>query len=213
MKNKALKIILLVLGSIIAILILLTATLIITGSIEVGFDQNGQFEVVIKDNSPDNMDSYDQAIQATLTTYPTDIFVYGEDCKFRKNVKFTQINELSEESLKSDKEYKIIVFNDLYDKMELTEKDLEILKEYVLQGDYAFFYTGNKHMETFIEEGFTQEPLTEDNIGFALRHSGQTVISSHGMWDKTSMEYFQNNNSELLGQSIFIFIERVIREG
>lgn len=212
LKTKTLKNIFLVIGTITAILILLTITLILNGNIEAGRDESGQFKVIIKDNSPKIMDSYDQTIQATLSTYPTDIFVYGEDCKFRNDVKFTQIAELSEASLQSDKKYKVIIFNDLYDKMDLTEEDLKLLKAYVLEGDYAFFYTGNKHMATFIEEGFTEEPA-KDDIGFALRHSGKTIISSHGLWDKTSLEYFQSNNPELLGESIFTFIGRVIREG
>lgn len=212
MKNKAIKITLIIIASIIVIIALLTTTLVLTGTIEIGFDNNGNFQVVIKAD-PNDMDSYDQAIQATLTTYPTDIFVYGEDCKFRKNVKFTQIDSLSDENLKSDKKYKVIVFNDLYDKMELSESDIAILKKYVLEGDYAFFYTGNKHMNKFIANGFASEHAVAENIGFALRHSGNTVIESGGLWDKTALEYYETNNPELLGESIFIFIERVLREG
>ena len=211
MKLKVIKILLVIIGSIIVIVALITATLVLTGNVEIGFDSNGNFQVEIKNNN-DNLDSYDQIIQSTLTTYPTDIFVYGEDCKFRKNVKFKQTDKLSEENLKSDKKYKVIVFNDLYDKTDLTDDDIAVLKKYVLEGDYALFYTGRKHMDAFIANGFATEHIVEGDIGFALRHSGETVIETDGLWDETSLEYYETNNPELLGESVFIFIERIIRE-
>lgn len=211
MKQKVIKILLVIIGSIIVIVALITATLVLTGNVEIGFDSNGNFQVEIKNNN-DNLDSYDQIIQSTLTTYPTDIFVYGEDCKFRKNVKFKQIDKLSEENLKSDKKYKVIVFNDLYDKTDLTDDDIAVLKKYVLEGDYALFYTGRKHMDAFIANGFATEHIVEGDIGFALRHSGETVIETDGLWDETSLEYYETNKPELLGESVFILIERIIRE-
>ena len=211
MMQKVIKISLVIIGAIIVIVALITATLVLTGNAEIGFDSNGNFRAVMKNNN-NSFDSYDRAIQFTLTTYPTDIFVYGEDCKFRKNVKFKQIDKLSEENLKSDKKYKVIVLNDLYDKTDLTDDDIAVLKKYVLEGDYAFFYTGRKHMDTFIANGFATKHIVEGDIGFALRHSGGIVIQTDGLWDETSLEYYENNNSELLGESVFIFIERVIRE-
>lgn len=211
MMQKVIKILLVIIGSIIVIVALITATLVLTGNIEIGFDDNGSFQVVMKNDNND-LDSYDRIIQSTLTTYPTDIFVYGEDCKFRKNVKFKQIDKLSDENLKSDKKYKVIVFNDLYDKTDLTDDDIAVLKKYVLEGDYALFYTGRKHMDTFIANGFATEQIVEENIGFALRHSDGTVVETGGLWDETSLEYYENGNPELLGESIFIFIERIIRE-
>lgn len=212
MMQKVIKILLVIIGSIIVIVALITATLVLTGNIEIGFDDNGSFQVVMKNDNND-LDSYDRIIQSTLTTYPTDIFVYGEDCKFRKNVKFKQIDKLSDENLNSDKKYKVIVFNDLYDKTDLTDDDIAVLKKYVLEGDYALFYTGRKHMDTFIANGFATEQIVEENIGFALRHSDGTVVETGGLWDETSLEYYENGNPELLGESIFIFIERIIREG
>lgn len=209
--QKVIKILLVIIGSIIVIVALITATLVLTGNIEIGFDDNGSFQVVMKNDNND-LDSYDRIIQSTLTTYPTDIFVYGEDCKFRKNVKFKQIDKLSDENLKSDKKYKVIVFNDLYDKTDLTDDDIAVLKKYVLEGDYALFYTGRKHMDAFIANGFATEQVIKENIGFALRHSGGTVIETGGLWDETSLEYYETENPELLGESIFIFIERIIRE-
>ncbi|MBE5714980.1 MAG: hypothetical protein EGR74_01615 [Ruminiclostridium sp.] len=211
MMQKVIKILLVIIGSIVVIIALITATLVLTGNIEIGFDDNGSFQVVMKNDNND-LDSYDRIIQSTLTTYPTDIFVYGEDCKFRKNVKFKQIDKLSEENLKSDKRYKVIVFNDLYDKTDLTDDDIAVLKKYVLEGDYALFYTGRKHMDAFIANGFATEQVIKENIGFALRHSGGTVIETGGLWDETSLEYYETENPELLGESIFIFIERIIRE-
>lgn len=211
MMQKVIKILLVIIGSIIVIVALITATLVLTGNIEIGFDDNGSFQVVMKNDNND-LDSYDRIIQSTLTTYPTDIFVYGEDCKFRKNVKFKQIDKLSDENLKSDKKYKVIVFNDLYDKTDLTDDDIAVLKKYVLEGDYALFYTGRKHMDAFIANGFATEQVIKENIGFALRHSGGTVIETGGLWDETSLEYYETENPELLGESIFIFIERIIRE-
>lgn len=139
--QKVIKILLVIIGSIIVIVALITATLVLTGNIEIGFDDNGSFQVVMKNDNND-LDSYDRIIQYTLTTYPTDIFVYGEDCKFRKNVKFKQIDKLSEENLKSDKKYKVIVFNDLYDKTDLTDDDIAVLKKYVLEGTMPYFIPG-----------------------------------------------------------------------
>ena len=67
-------------------------------------------------------------------------------------------------------------------------------------------------MDTFIANGFATEHIVEGNIGFALRHSGETVIETDGLWDETSLEYYETNNPELLGESVFILIERIIRE-
>lgn len=65
MMQKVIKILLVIIGSIIVIIALITATLVLTGNVEIGFDSNGNFQVEIKNNN-DNLDSYDQIIQSTL---------------------------------------------------------------------------------------------------------------------------------------------------
>lgn len=45
MKQKVIKILLVIIGSIIVIVALITATLVLTGNVEIGFDSNGNFQV------------------------------------------------------------------------------------------------------------------------------------------------------------------------
>ena len=77
-------------------------------------------------------DSYDEAVQILTENFSTDIVLYGEKLEFRENVVYRHINALSDETLTTDQEYEFIIINDLAGTVELTEKDIEVLKKHLL---------------------------------------------------------------------------------
>ena len=130
MKKKVRNIVLSIIGAIVGALTIAVVVLLISGKIS--FEkEDGRLWLAI-DGTNDEDDTYEQVIKASKSTYPTDIFVYGEDCRFRDTVEYTQITALTDEQLKSDKAFRVIIINDLNGQISLSKSDLEIIKKYTL---------------------------------------------------------------------------------
>ena len=211
MKKKIRKIILITIGTILAALTIFIATLFITGKIYIEIEDGRPWLVI--DETDGEGDSYSQTIKASKTTYPTDIFVYGEDCNFRKEVEFAEITRLCDEQLESDKKYRVIIINDLSEIVELTQEDLELLHRYAYEERYIVIYIGMKQYQKLVDNDICVPISDLGNVdGFAIRFVGDTPIYTSGIWGDEGNGYYNNGNKEILGESIFMFLRSIYME-
>ena len=211
MKKKVRNIVLSIIGAIVGALTIAVVVLLISGKIS--FEkEDGRLWLAI-DGTNDEDDTYEQVIKASKSTYPTDIFVYGEDCRFRDTVEYTQITALTDEQLKSDKAFRVIIINDLNGQISLSKSDLEIIKKYTYDEKYIFIYLGIEQYCTLVDaEIFSKEADLGSITGIAVRHFGETVIQTSGIWDEEGNQYYRNQNDELLGQVIFMYLRSCYSE-
>lgn len=211
MKKKIRNIVLTILGTGIGILTIVVAVLFLTGTISLEIE-NGRLWVVVDETNGED-DSYDQTIKASKTTYPTDIFVYGDDCQFREAVDCISITALTDEQLKSEKDFRVLIINDLNGTISLSEHDLKIINKYAYEEKYIVMYLGMEQYQTLVEAEILKEEAGLGNIdGFAIRHYGETVIQTSGIWDDEGNTYYNDGNNELLGEAIFMFLRTCYSE-
>lgn len=98
-------------------------------------------------------DPYDRAIDMLNNKVPTEIFVYGEELDFRKTVQYKQIDSLSEESIKTDKEYTVCIVSDWNGNVTLTKEDVAFIKEQIKNLNFYFYYIGNDKLDMLKKEG------------------------------------------------------------
>lgn len=211
MKKKVRNIILTIIGTIVGVLTITVLVLFITGKISF-IREDGRLWLYV-DGTNGEDDTYDQLIKASKSTYPTDIFVYGEDCRFRDAVEYNQITALTDEQLKSDKDFRVIIINDLNGQISLSKSDLETIKRYTYEEKYIFIYLGMEQYSTLVDaEVFAQEVGLGSIDGIAVRHFGETVIQTSGIWDEQGNQYYQDSNDELLGEAIFLYLRTCYSE-
>lgn len=163
--------------------------------------------------TPDDvMDSYDKQIEMSISSFPTDLIIYGDDCNLRKRAVFRQIPSISEDTLKSSEmyQYKVIIINDIYNNADLSSEDLDLLYEYVIEGEYHFYYFGSRYLDDFLSKGFYQMELQPDSCGFGVRHVAEktSIVVNEGMWTSGDYDVY-TANSDYLGQVIYTYLNRI----
>ena len=169
--------------------------------------------IALSVKSPDDvMDSYDKQIEMSITSFPTDLIIYGDDCNLRKKAVFRQVSVISDETLDSSDSYlhKVIIINDLFGNATLSGEDIDILYRYVVDGEYHFYYFGTRYLEDFLARGFYQNELQPDSCGFGVRHVANrtSVVVNEGMWTTGDYDIYEAH-SDYLGQIIFAYLKRI----
>lgn len=172
--------------------------------------------LVLSVQSPDNViDAYDKQIEMSVTSSPTDLIIYGDDCNLRKKAVFRQISFISDEALDSSNSYlhKVIIINDLFGNATLSSEDIDILYRYVIDGEYHFYYFGTRYLADFSARGFYQNKLQPDSCGFGVRHVANrtSVVVNEGMWTTGDYDIYEAN-SDYLGQIIFAYLKHIYLE-
>lgn len=65
-----------------------------------------------------DMDKIKKVIEETR---PTDIAIMGEDIPFEVDINYKKINKLSDETLNSDKDYLVVIINDINNSISLSK--------------------------------------------------------------------------------------------
>lgn len=164
-------------------------------------------------NTPDDVyDSYDQQIEMSINSFPTDLVIYGDDCRLRKKAVYRQVDSISDETLGSSGSYrfKVLIINDINDNADLTDDDFEVLRKYVIDGEYHFYYFGTRYLEEFYEKEFLKLELQPESCGFGIRHVADrtSFVVNEGMWTTEDYATYENN-SDYLGQVIYMYLKRI----
>ena len=209
MNKRVIKIVLGVVGAILVGLLIFVSIMFFTGKWDLEI-VDGEVTVYI---NPDAEDSYAQAINKSKTTHPTDIFVYGENCQFRKEVEYVKISKLCAEQVVSNKEFRVIVINDLNGELNLTDEDMEFIQNFVCDEKHMVMYFGDSQFDKFIEAGIISESsISSREMGFVYKYHELPIMRIAGIWSYVDNEVYMNENEELLGSAIFIYLGSYYRD-
>ncbi len=158
------------------------------------------------------VDSYDSYVKRINETYDTDIVIYGEALPFKENLEYRKIDEISDDNLKEDHAYEYIIINDLNDTLNLSKKDIEVLKKHVIDGKTNLIYLGEEQYDTLRKHGFYEKEKKDGDLGFAYLHMHSEVFQKEALWSRDdkrlSGKYWENN----LCVNVLQFIDFVLYE-
>lgn len=163
---------------------------------------------IFKDNNDPEMDTYDLEIQVVMTSYPTDIVVYGQDIEFRNSLQYRLNPEINDDGLATIKEYQAIILNDQDGNLEITDEELLLIKSYTIDGSSDFFYIGTKELDRLSLLGFGS--AAENDASLTVINYYGRKITFEGVWSNAEVEH-SKNNPELLGMIIISHIVRGLR--
>lgn len=142
-------------------------------------------------------DSYDKAVKVLNENFSTDIVLYGEELAFRENVVYRYINALNDELLSTDKEYELIIINDLNGTVNFTDNEIETLKKHVLKGKANLYYLGTEQYNKLKENGFTIFDRLPGDWSLTCEHQFGELVYGRGLWtssdQRQSAEMADNN--------------------
>lgn len=203
--NEHGKTLLIIGGVILTAVIVFVTTLFATG-IMCFEKENGKYYLVVN-MDPDSEDSYDQNIRESKEKYPTEIFVYGDDCHFREEVECTKITKLSAEQVVSNKEFRVIVINDLNSKLNLTNDDMEFIQNFVCDEKHMVMYFGDSQFDKFIEAGIISKlSISSGDMSVVYKYHELPSMRVSCIWHDEENEIYLNDNEELLGTIIFNYL-------
>lgn len=209
-KSRTLRIILLIVIAVLIIISALLAVGFISGKLYWEKDETGRTWLVV-DNNPGKT-TYEQNAEAMKTEYPTDLFVYGEDCHFKSFVPYIAISEISSDAVRSDKPYKAIVINDMHGETPLTDNDYQLLYQLVIKGEYSLAYIGKSKLKTFVKYGFIEDQFIGGDAGFQIRNHDGSLTPSLGFWTDTDQGIYNNGSTDFLGEAIInSFVNGIIK--
>ncbi|MCQ2425505.1 MAG: hypothetical protein MJ070_05115 [Lachnospiraceae bacterium] len=209
-KSRTLRIILLIVIAVLIIISALLAVGFISGKLYWEKDETGRTWLVV-DNTHGKT-TYEQNAEAMKTEYPTDLFVYGEDCHFKSFVPYITISEISSDAVRSDKPYKAIVINDMHGETPLADNDYQLLYQLVIKGEYSLAYIGKSKLNTFVEYGFIEDQFTGGDASFLIRNYNGSVKPSIGIWTDTEQGYYDNGSTDILGELLIdVFIKKLFK--
>lgn len=145
------------------------------------------------------------------TTRPTDVFVLGKEILFETEIKINNISELSEKQIKTDKDYKIVIINDLDNMVNLSDEEIKYASELMNKNGYCIIYLGEKYSETW--------DRTEQGIANLSGNLSYVYYSWDGQPVRNIGNWLQSDNDELekypylLGQALMYCIEDYLLSG
>ena len=84
---------------------------------------------------PTEGDTYDKNIVIVNENFPSDIVIYGEEIKFREELKYRNIDKIDEANMIQDSyEFRFLVINDRLGNVVLTKEDAALILELITDG-------------------------------------------------------------------------------
>jgi hypothetical protein len=120
-------------------------------------------------------DSFDYYCELIDNEYNGEILVYGYNT-MNSQKPFTLINEISEETLNgtSGRDYRAIVVWNPDGKFALSDQELLLIKDYVDNKQYDFFYIGSAQFDTLVKLNFTSSFGTSET---GMLYSGYNMTT------------------------------------
>jgi len=128
-------------------------------------------------------DSLQQAIRI-IKENKAEIIAYGEDIPFEDAGMLRKIDHIDKMTLKrgGNKKYSFLVINDLNNTVTLSEKTIQLIREYVQKPGYAVMYFGDNYLSSWDENRF----VTNVDGGRSVVHQNESgnVVRIIGNWGK-----------------------------
>lgn len=161
---------------------------------------------------PTEGDTYDKNIVIVNENFPSDIVIYGEEIKFREELKYRNIDKIDEANMIQDSyEFRFLVINDRLGNVVLTKEDAALILELIMQRRLmGFYYIGTEKLNMLKDSGIIQNELSSSACAF---YTGYV----HGFL-KYDIEWLYKNdelairqNDEFLGDVLLSHIVRLIQ--
>lgn len=159
----------------------------------------------------DNELSDTEKIKKTIeTTRPTDIVILGNDISFELDIDHRIIKDLNKDELdKVNKEYKVIIINDLEGKLSIDNEDIEKLNERISENGTMVIYLGEQYSEVLNQENEGISDIN-GNLCFAYYSWGGNPVKNIGYWNQSDQEMIDKYPYSL-GQSLLYCIDEYLQ--
>lgn len=187
--------------------------IILTAIIAVGvYFGMGTIKVGNAGKSFDNneMNDMERISKMLKESRPTDILVYGDKIEL-ENINVKIIHEINENALKTTKDYKVIIVNDLKDNVSLDAAQIEFLGNEIKNNGVLLIYLGTKYSTQWDNKENGVANL-ESNLCFAYYSWDGEEKRNIGYWLKEDQENLEKYPFSL-GESILYCIEEYMQSG
>lgn len=134
--------------------------------------------------------------QILTESFPTTVYIYGDQMALPYGVEATYINGLTEnllDSVDSENEYLMIVVNDVLGNAHLTSDDFELIEQMTKRSNIFFAYLGEYNLREFQArkiDSATSDIKSNDNLSFAFLGDSEPTLWVNGMCgDYTKDDY------------------------
>ncbi len=151
-----------------------------------------------------------KAARVIQENFDTDIVICGEEIKFKEEVVLSYVDEITNELVENEGQYKVIVINDLDSSVRLSDSEQLLLHDFIKEEGNVLIYLGVQYKECFDEEDM---PIanSDDNLAYmyyTLEGYPRRVI---GVWTQEEQDMLAEY-PYILGNSILYAIEDYIIE-
>lgn len=153
-------------------------------------------------------DTYDENIVIVNENFPSDIVIYGEEIKFREKLKYRNIDKIDEKNIIQDSyEFSFLVINDRFGNAVLTEEDVALILELIMQRRLmGFYYIGTAKLDIFQDVGIIQNELSSSACAFCTGYTHGFL--KYGIeWLYKNDELAIRQNDEFLGD---VLLSRIV---
>lgn len=161
---------------------------------------------------PTEGDTYDKNIVIVNENFPSDIVIYGEEIKFREELKYRNIDKIDEANMIQDSyEFRFLVINDRLGNVVLTKEDAALILELIMQRRLmGFYYIGTEKLNMLKDSGIIQNELSSSACAFCTGYV-HGFLKYDIEWLYKNDELAIRQNDEFLGDVLLSQIVRSIQ--
>lgn len=127
-------------------------------------------------------ESTDKYVKILTESKKTQIYLLGDDIKFDSKLYVEKIDKLSMDAIENtDLQYRVIVINDISDKVNLSEDEINVLKDCFEKKGYLIEYLGKKYANILLDEGEAVAEV-EGNLSYEYSIIGGVKERNIGAW-------------------------------
>ncbi len=164
---------------------------------------------MISKKNNNELSDIDRISKVLSSTRPTDIFIRGEEINFNNKVTSKSIDEISVSKISGDKDYKVIIINDLNDMVKLSEEEITLVKDIISKNNYMLIYLGKKYSTTWDDKSKGIANV-EGNLCYIYYSWDGVPTRNVGAWSMADQESL-DEYPLLLGETLLYSIEEYLQ--
>lgn len=150
---------------------------------------------------PEN-DSFSKQMSETLkTTYPTTIYIYGEDIQFEYPVNKVNLEKVDGFLNSGSSDYNMIIINDINNTVELSDADIEYVDKFIHFEHNYLLCLGKKYNDTWKPEDILDITM-QGNLSQGYYYDGTKLQGNIGALRESDMSMI-NDDPCKLGEIVF----------
>ena len=151
----------------------------------------------------------DRISRVLSSTKPTDIFIRGEKIDFNDKVSSKCIDEITMSGISGTKDYTVIIINDLNDKVNLSDEEIDLVSEIITQNNYMLIYLGEKY-STVWDDASKGIANVEGNLCYIYYSWDGIPTRNVGVWNVTAQAVLSKYPLSL-GETLLYSIEEYLQ--